>query len=66
MNRVAYHRQRLGLSQEQLAAAAFTTQQSISRIEKGEQTPSAGMKVLIAQALDVPLYLVFPVVEVSA
>ena len=41
------------ISQVDLAAAAGTTQQTISRVERGEQVPSDGMRIRLAKALDV-------------
>ncbi len=41
-----------GLSQEQLAAAAEVTRQTIGLIEKGDYNPSLSLCLRIARALD--------------
>ena len=51
--KIAELRSDQNISQVDLAAAAGTTQQTISRIERGEQVPSDGMRVRLARALDV-------------
>lgn len=42
------------MTQEELAAAANTTQQTISRIEQGQQDVSLKLGLAIAEALGVP------------
>lgn len=48
---VARLRAELGLSQVELAARAYTTQQTISRVETGQIIPSDALKVRIALGL---------------
>lgn len=48
-----------GLSQEQLAAAAEVTRQTIGLIEKGDYNPSLSLCVRIAKALDKTLDQLF-------
>ena len=48
-----------GLSQEQLAAAAEVTRQTIGLIEKGDYNPSLSLCVRIARALDKTLDQLF-------
>jgi transcriptional regulator with XRE-family HTH domain len=60
------HREKMGLTQEGLALAAKTTQATISRIEAGEQIPSAATLFKIAEALGLePSYLFDAVVKDS-
>lgn len=47
--RVAARRADLGLTQTQFAEVVGTTQQTISKIEKGEMIPHDKLKVTIAQ-----------------
>lgn len=44
-------RKLLGMTQEQLAELALTTQVSVSRIERGDQCPSDELKWRLANAL---------------
>ncbi len=48
-----------GLSQEQLAAAAEVTRQTIGLIEKGDYNPSLSLCMRIAKALDKTLDQLF-------
>jgi DNA-binding XRE family transcriptional regulator len=58
-NRVAFFRQKTGLSQTGLALRVNTSQQQISRIEKGQDT-SPRLAVNIAAALGQTLETIFP------
>jgi DNA-binding XRE family transcriptional regulator len=53
-------RRRRGLSQGTLASAVDVSQQTISKIEAGRICPHDGLKVRLAQALDVPPEALFP------
>jgi len=48
-----------GLSQEELAAAAQVTRQTIGLIEKGDYNPSLSLCIRIAKALDKTLDQLF-------
>lgn len=61
-NRVAFFRQKTGLSQTGLALKVNTSQQQISRIEKGQDT-SPRLAVNIAAALGQSLETIFPDVK---
>lgn len=53
-NRIKEHRERMGWTQPQLAEAAGTTPQQISRLERSERRLSDKWLAPIAKALDVP------------
>lgn len=57
---VRYARHHRGMSQDALAAAACTSQQTISKIESGELCPQDRLKARLAEALDIPTGLLFP------
>lgn len=57
---VRYARHHRGLSQDALAAAACTSQQTISKIESGELCPQDRLKARLSEALDIPTGLLFP------
>lgn len=57
---VRYARRYRGLNQVALARAAEVTQQTVSKVEKGEICPHDNLKVRIARALDVPTAMLFP------
>lgn len=50
--RITDRRQRLKMSQEELADLAGTNQKQISRYERGENVPSAEMLISLARALE--------------
>lgn len=54
-----------GITQARLADRCGITQQSLSQIEHGETIPRDGLKVRLAQALGVPIEVLFSW-EVSA
>lgn len=55
-----YARHHRGLSQEALAVAAGTSQQTVSKIESGDLCPHDKLKARLAEALDVPAGVLFP------
>ncbi len=56
---LAYHRDRAGLTQEQLAKAVFVSRQTIIAIEKGNYSPSVLLALRIADAVRVPITKLF-------
>lgn len=50
--RIAQRRHKLGLSQEDLAAFAGTSQRQISKYETGKNDPTGDVLAALAQALD--------------
>jgi transcriptional regulator with XRE-family HTH domain len=54
-SRLRWWRERRGLSQLELAAAASTTQRHVSFLESGRTSPSREMVLRLAATLDVPL-----------
>ncbi len=58
-NRLRVARAEQDLSQEQLAAAARVSRQTISSIETGQYTPSALLAFRLAQVLSVPVAELF-------
>ena len=53
--RIAYLREKNGLSQTELANECEKDRQSINRVEKGNVNPSAYFLFQIAQALKIPV-----------
>lgn len=53
--RIAHRREKLGLSQEELAIRVGVKKKYISTLEAGEQRPGPLMLARIAAALEVPL-----------
>ena len=51
-NKVREYRQKLGLSQEELAKKTSTTRQTIIAVENGTFNPSAKLALLICMVLD--------------
>ncbi len=49
------HRQKAGLTQEQLAEKTGTSQKHLSRIELGYHLPNFEIVIALAKALDVPI-----------
>ena len=58
-NRLRIARAERDVSQEQLAAAAGVSRQTISSIETGQYTPSALLAFRLAHVLDVPVAELF-------
>lgn len=58
--RVAERRESLGLTQSQLAELCEVTQQTISKIERGEVVPLDALKVRLAAALVTKPWQLFP------
>ncbi|MEM9711311.1 MAG: helix-turn-helix transcriptional regulator [Actinomycetota bacterium] len=58
-NRVAKLRRERGLSRHQLAEAVGVHYQTIGYIERGEYSPSLRVALLVAEALDLPVEVVF-------
>jgi putative transcriptional regulator len=58
-NRLRVARAQRDLSQEQLAAAARVSRQTISSIETGQYVPSALLAFRLAKVLDVPVAELF-------
>ena len=58
-NRIRVARAERDISQEQLAAAAQVSRQTISSIETGQYTPSALLAFRLARALSVPVAELF-------
>lgn len=58
--KVRARRTQTGVTQERLAELTKTTQATISRIERGDQCPSDGMKWKLAGALGVTVEGLFP------
>lgn len=58
-NRLRVARAERGISQEQLAAAASVSRQTISSIETGQYTPSALLAFRLADVLEVPVVELF-------
>lgn len=56
-------RESLAISQQTLADSADTTQQTISRVEKGKQVASDELRVRIAGALGMSAHDIFPYFE---
>lgn len=54
-DRIRIHRERCGLTQEQLAEAAGVHRSTVQRVERGERDTWLSHLLLIAHALDVPL-----------
>jgi putative transcriptional regulator len=58
-NKVRQYRQLKDLTQEQLADLVDVSRQTIIAIEKGDYVPSTLLAMLIAQALDQDINLIF-------
>ena len=58
-NRVAQLRRERGLSRHQLADAVGVHYQTIGYIERGEYSPSLRVALRLAEALDLPVEVVF-------
>lgn len=58
-NRVAFLRQRQGMTQEELANSVAVTRQTIIALEKGNYTPSVLLALKIAKVFKVELEKVF-------
>lgn len=59
VSHVREHRLRAGLAQEDLAAAAGVTRQTIIAIEKGKYLPSVLLALRIARRLQIPVEELF-------
>lgn len=59
MNNVPHLRAARGLTQQELADLAGTTQPHISRLERGDEGVTLGMVYRIATALNVPVWELF-------
>ena len=59
-NNVELGRNALQLTQVQLADLCGVTQQTISGIERGEQTPRDGLKLRLAEVLHQETHVLFP------
>ena len=64
-NRIKEHREKLGLSQSNVAEMLSITRQSFSLIEKGKQTPSILTSWLIAKVLNVDIAELFYFEEIE-
>lgn len=53
------HRQRKGLTQEQLAARVGVRRETIMRLEKAQYNPSLKLAVDIARAVEAPIEEIF-------
>ena len=53
------HRQRKGLTQEQLAARVRVRRETIMRLEKAQYNPSLKLAVDIARAVEAPIEEIF-------
>ena len=62
-NRLRIARAERGLSQEQLAALAGVTRQTISSIETGQYVPSALLAFVLAERLGKPVDELFRLVD---
>ncbi|MCA1824462.1 MAG: helix-turn-helix domain-containing protein [Frankia sp.] len=62
-SRVRRNREERSLSQRDLAAAAKTTQQTVSRVEAGLFTPTDQLRLRLAKALGVNVVDLFPYPE---
>ena len=62
-NRLRIARAERGLSQEQLAAMAGVTRQTISSIETGQYVPSALLAFVLAERLGMPVDELFRLVD---
>lgn len=58
-NTITYYRKKRGFTQAKLAELADTGNRYISRIENGENTPKLPVLQAIADALEVPLWMLF-------
>jgi putative transcriptional regulator len=59
--RFRWARARAGLSQAELAAAVYTSRETISSIEREQSIPSVGLAILIAHRLEQPVESLFDV-----
>ena len=57
--KIAYYRNQRDLTQKEVADKLDTEPSNVSRIEKGNVGLSLDMIIAIAEALDVPLHLLF-------
>jgi DNA-binding XRE family transcriptional regulator len=64
LNRIRERRERLGLTQQELAQAAGVSRQSIISIERGRYVPSLPLALRFAQIFDCPTEELFQRVEV--
>ena len=64
--RLRQHRQRVGLTQEELAELVGVNQTTISQAEIGNRRPEMETQAAIAQALGVPISELFPRSEEEA
>jgi putative transcriptional regulator len=64
VNRVREHRERLGLTQQELAEAAGVSRQSIISIERGRYIPSLPLALRFAEIFALPTEALFQRVEV--
>ena len=64
--RIEARRERLGLTQAQLAAAAGLHQSQVSRFERGDRNPSIKQAAAIAQALRCSVASLLPTVPTRA
>lgn len=58
-NRIAEYREKLHVSQSELAKRVNVSRQTISAVERGVYVPTAYVAALIAQELDVPFEVLF-------
>jgi putative transcriptional regulator len=59
LNSIREHRQRIGLTQADLAAQVGATRQTIIAVEAGKYAPSLELAFRIARALGVPFEIVW-------
>lgn len=64
--RIRYHRLKLGLSQEELAAHCNLDRAYVGGIERGERNPSLKNIAIIATALKAPISSLFEGAEATA
>jgi DNA-binding XRE family transcriptional regulator len=64
-NKIKEHREKLGLTQQDVADMIGITRQSLALIEKGSHYPSILTSWMIAKVLNVELYDLFYVEEVE-
>lgn len=63
---IRYYRKRKGLSQEEMAAKLHVVRQTVSKWESGLSVPDADILLDVSELLDIPVYQLLDLNEISA